>query len=74
MQEQHNQDRSNNQRGHRPSRAELMLQHLSEAPTFREVAIYEAKKAAVWAPLLATTLIGSAWAMKKLLLRAAVGV
>jgi hypothetical protein len=53
------------------SRAAAVLEHLSKPPTFREVAIYEAKKAAVWAPVLASTLLGVFWVNKRYILKAA---
>lgn len=56
------------------SRAAKTLEHLSQPPTFREVAIYEMKKAAVWAPLLATTLLGTLWVNKRFILKAATRV
>lgn len=55
----------------RSSRATQVLEHLSKPPTFKEVAIYEAKKAAIWAPILATTLLGALWVNKRFILKAA---
>lgn len=55
----------------KPSRAAQVVDHLLKAPTFREVAIYEAKKAAIWAPILATTLLGALWVNKRFILKAA---
>jgi hypothetical protein len=55
----------------RTSRATQVLEHLSKPPTFKEVAVYEAKKAAVWAPILATTLLGAFWVNKRFILKAA---
>lgn len=52
------------------SRAAQVLEHLSKPPTFKEVAIYEAKKAAVWAPVLASTLLGVFWVNKRYILKA----
>lgn len=54
----------------RESRAEQTLRHLTMPPTFKEVAIHEAKKAAVWAPILASTLFGTLWASKRLIFKA----
>ena len=56
---------------HRGSRASQVLEHLSKPPTFKEVAVYEAKKAAIWAPILATTLVGALWVNKRFILKAA---
>jgi len=52
------------------TRAAQVLEHLSKPPTFKEVAIYEAKKAAVWAPVLASTLLGVFWVNKRYILKA----
>jgi hypothetical protein len=56
------------------SRAAKTLEHLSQPPTFREVAIHEAKKAAFWVPVLATTLLGTLWVNKRFILKAATRV
>lgn len=58
----------------RPNRAEEVLRHLATAPTFKEVAIYELKKAAVWAPIMATTLVGALWVNKRFIFKAATGI
>ncbi len=58
----------------KPSRAEQALRHLTTTPTFKEVAIYELKKAAVWAPIMATTLVGAFWVNKRFFIKAATGL
>lgn len=54
----------------RPTRAEQALRHLTTAPTFKEVALHEAKRAAIWAPILAGTLLSTLWASKRLIFKA----
>jgi hypothetical protein len=41
---------------------EVVLQSM----TWRQVIAYELKKAAVWTPIIATTLLGTLWASKRL--------
>lgn len=58
----------------KPSRAETVLRHLQTPPTFKEVAVHELKKAAIWAPILLSTLAGAIWMNKRLVLKAATRV
>lgn len=55
------------------SRAERVLEHLSQNPSFKEVAMHELKRAAVYVPLIATTAVGVLWMNKRLFLKAATG-
>lgn len=56
-------------RAHRgTSREQLILERLSSPPTFKEVVVHELKRAAIWAPVAFTTIIGAFWLQKKILL------
>ncbi len=68
------QENSTTSTSNRQSRAAQTLAHLSAPPTFKEVAVYEAKKAAVWVPMLFSTLLGALWVNKRFILKAATRV
>lgn len=52
------------------TRAKMVVDHLSAPPSFKEVAAHELKKAAIWAPILLTTLASAIWMNKRLVLKA----
>lgn len=52
------------------SRAQQALEHLMETPTFKDVAIHEIQRAAVYMPLLITAGFGLLWANKRFFLKA----
>jgi hypothetical protein len=51
------------------SRAQQALEHLSEPLTFKEVAMHELKRAAVYVPILFSAGVGLAWTCKKLIFK-----
>lgn len=51
------------------TRAAMALERMTEPPTFKEVAIHELKRAAVWMPMLLSAGVGLVWANKRLFLK-----
>lgn len=62
---------TNVQPSRRPSRAQQVVDHLSEPPTFKEVAVHELKRAVVWTPLILTTGVALLWANRRFFLASA---
>lgn len=52
----------------RPSRAQATLERLTEPPTFKEVAVHELKRAAVWVPMCLSVGIAMLWAERRFFL------
>lgn len=48
------------------SRAQQTLERMTEPPTFKEVAIHELQRAAVYVPMLLSAGVGLIWASKRL--------
>lgn len=51
------------------SRAQQTLERMTEPPTFKEVAIHELRRAAVYMPMLLSAGVGLIWANKRLFLK-----
>lgn len=68
--EKRNMEQSQRQSAHgNTSRAQQALERMSEPPTFKEVAMHELKRAAVYVPILFSAGVGLAWTCKKLVFR-----
>lgn len=51
------------------SRAQQALERMSEPPTFKDVAMHELKRAAVYVPILFSAGVGLVWTCKKLIFK-----
>ena len=60
-----------------PSRAQQTLEHLASRldapPTFKDVALHELKRAAVWVPIIVSCAVSVAWGQRRYFLKAMAG-